>query len=160
MSKLDDSNLAWLLSFESGRAFFNAKMKNSPVTRDNYTGWLKVYCEDLGLNPDELALLKPNMADVMNAFQKGDKIPDPNQADKTLEDYLGFKMNEFHLKNPQTHLKATDSNKLNLMITIRSFYSANLRDLCKQTGKNIEKLKSKQRTPTVEDCTKLELSYG
>ena len=71
------------------------------------------------------------MADVMNAFQKGEKIPDPNQADKTLEDYLGFGMNEFYLKNKETHPKATDSNKLNLMITIRSFYSSNLRDLCK-----------------------------
>ena len=105
MSKLDDVNFAWLLSFESGTAFYNAKMKNSSVNRDNYTGWLKVYCDDLGLNPDQLALLKPNMADVMNAFQKGEKIPDPNQADKTLEDYLGFRMNEFYLKNPYNKKK-------------------------------------------------------
>ncbi len=157
---MTDDDLAWLLSFESGRAFYNAKMKNSAVTQKTYTRWLKVYCGDLGLNPDQLALLKPNMADVMNAFQNGEKIPDPNQADKTLEDYLGFRMNEFHLKNPEVHQRATESNKLNVMITIRSFYSANLRDLAKQTGKSLEKLKSKQRTPSVEDCVKLEKAMG
>jgi len=167
VSKLTDNDLTWLLSFESGRAFYNAKMKNSTVTQKTYTRWLKVYCDDLGLNPDQLALLKPNMADVMNAFQNKEKIPDPNQADKTLEDYLGFRMNEFYLKNPYSkkknpkgHPQATTANKFNVMITIRSFYSANLRDLAKQTGKSLEKLKSKQRTPDVDDCVKLEKAMG
>jgi integrase len=159
LSKMTDDDLAWLLSFESGRAFYNAKMKNSAVTQKTYTRWLNVYCEDLGLTPDQLILLKPNMDDVMRAFQKGEVIPECNKADKVLEDYLSFTMNEFNLRNPK-HPKATDSNKLNVMITIRSFYSANLRDLAKQTGKNIEKLKSKQRTPTVEDCVKLEKAMG
>ncbi len=143
MSRLTDSDKAWLLSFESGRTFYNEKMKNSEVTEKTYTRWLKKYCDDLGKNPDELLLLKPNVVEVAMMIQKGITAINPHEADKVLMDYLA-------------NDDITPSNKLVILTTVKSFYSANLRDLAKQTGKSIEAPERKQRTPTVDDCVKLE----
>ena len=144
MSRLTDSDKAWLLSFESGRTFYTEKMKNSEVTEKTYTRWLKKYCDDLGKNPDELLLLKPNMLELASMMiQKGKTAINPNQADKTLTDYLA-------------NDALTPSNKLVILTCVKSFYSANMRDLAKVTGKSIEAPERKQRSPTVDDCVKLE----
>ncbi len=118
-------------------------MKNSEVTEKTYTRWLKKYCDDLGKNPDELLLLKPNVVDVVMMIRQGKTAINPNEADKVLMDYLA-------------NDDITQSNKLVILTTVKSFYSANLRDLAKQTGKSIEPPERKQRTPIVEDCVKLE----
>jgi len=143
VSRLTDSDKAWLLSFKSGRTFYNEKMKNSEVTEKTYTRWLKKYCDDLGKNPDELLLLKPNVVEVAQMIIKGNTAINPNEDDKTLMDYL-------------SNDEITQRNKLVILTAVRSFYSANLRDLAKQTGKSIEAPERKQRSPTVEDCVKLE----
>lgn len=143
MSRLTDSDKAWLLSFESGRNFYNAKMKNSEVTEKTYTRWLKKYSDDLGKSPDELLLLKPNVVEVAQMIMKGNTAINPNEADSVIENYL-------------SNDDITQSNKLVILTTVRSFYSANLRDLAKQTGKSIEAPERKQRTPTIDDCVKLE----
>ncbi|MGA2522903.1 MAG: site-specific integrase [Candidatus Bathyarchaeia archaeon] len=143
MSRLTDSDKAWLLSFESGRTFYNAKMKNSEVTEKTYTRWLKKYSDDLGKTPDELLLLKPNLVEVVMMSQQGKTAINPNEADSVLVNYL-------------SNDDITPSNKLVILTTVKSFYSANLRDLAKQTGKSIEAPERKQRTPTVDDCVKLE----
>lgn len=143
MSKLTDSDKAWLLSFESGRTFYTEKMKNSVVTEKTYTRWLKIYSDALGKNLDELLLLKPNVVEVAMMIQKGLTAINPHEADKVLMDYL-------------SNDGITPSNKILILTTVRSFYSANLRDLAKITGKSIEAPERKQRTPTVDDCVKLE----
>jgi integrase len=143
VSKLTDSDKAWLLNFESGRNFYNAKMKNSEITEKTYTRWFKKYSDDLGKNPDELILLKPNVVEVSMMIQKGLTTINPNEADKVLENYLA-------------NDEITPSNKLVILTTVKSFYSSNLRDLAKITGKSIEAPERKQRSPTVDDCVKLE----
>jgi hypothetical protein len=140
---LTDSDKAWLLSFESERNFYDAKMKNSEVTEKTYTRWLKKYSDDLGKSPDELLLLKPNVVEVAMMIQKGITAINPHEADKVLENYLA-------------NDDITQSNKLVILTTVKSFYSSNLRDLAKQTGKSINAPERKQRTPTVEDCVELE----
>ena len=144
MSRLTDSDKAWLLSFESGRNFYNAKMKNSTVTEKTYTRWLKKYSDDLDTNLDEILLLKPNVVEVAMMIQKGIIAINPNEADTVLENYLA---------NDGDKPRATNYV---ILTAVRSFYSANLRDLAKQTGKSIEAPERKQRSPTVDDCIKLE----
>ena len=143
MSKLTDSDKAWLLSFDSGRNFYNAKMKNSTVTEKTYTRWLKKYSDELGKTPDELLLLKPNVVEVAMMIQKGVTAINPHEADKVLENYLA-------------NDELTQSVKIQILTTVKSFYSSNLRDLAKVTGKSIEAPERKQRSPSVEDCVKLE----
>ena len=76
-------------------------------------------------------------------IMKGNTAINPNEADSVIENYL-------------SNDDITQSNKLVILNTVRSFISANLRDLAKQTGKSIEAPERKQRTPTIDDCVKLE----
>ena len=88
-------------------------MKNSEVTEKTYTRWLKKYCDDLGKSPDELLLLKPNVVEVAQMIMKGNTAINPNEADSVIENYL-------------SNDDITQSNKLVILTTVRSFYSANL----------------------------------
>jgi len=143
VSRLTDSDKAWLLSFESGRNFYNEKMKNSGITEKVYTRCLKKFCDDLGKTPDELLLLKPNVVEVAIMIQKGKTTINPNEADSVLTNYLA-------------NYEITQSNKIVMLTTVKSFYSANLRDLAKVTGKSIDAPERKQRSPSVDHCVKLE----
>jgi len=136
VSRLTDSDKAWLLSFESGRNFYNEKMKNSTVTQGTYTRLLKKYSDDLGKNPDELLLLKPNVVEVAMMIQQGKTAINPNEADKVLMNYV-------------SNDEITQDNKIQMITTVKSFYSSNLRDLAKITGKSVEAPERKQRSPSV-----------
>lgn len=167
MSKLTDADLDWLLSFKSGREFYNLRLKNSEVTRKHYSRWLKIYCDDIGKTPDELLRMKPNVTEafilIQNMIAKGITVIDPtaidqNEADSVLENYLNFDFEKAYKKNPETHPKPTLNNKIAVMVAARSFYSANKRDLCKETGRSLldDRPEAKQNTPNIEDCVKLE----
>jgi hypothetical protein len=58
MSRKTDNNKQWLLSFESGRNFYDKKCKNSKVTEELYIARLKAYCDNVDKNPDQLIALK------------------------------------------------------------------------------------------------------
>ena len=169
MSKLTDSNKDWLMSFESGKIFFAEKMKNSRVTEQVYTMWLKRYCTDIQKTPDELLKLNPTQLELMAMFQKGldiSKLRD-HEADLTLMDYINFNWEECYKKaesealannTENKHPKPTITNKIGLIVAVRSFYSANSRDLAKNTGKSImdNKPEAKQRSPSIADCMAIE----
>jgi len=150
LSKLTQSTNEWLLSFTAGRAFFDKKMKNSRDTERLYSMRLFDYCFNVGKNPDELIQLK------LEGLQK------PNTekefaAEDLLENFL--RQNTFYrLKDGQKEeVPFTESSKPAMLAAIKSFYdSTRGRSLAKDTGDFLEVPEAKKRTPTVEDCVKLE----
>jgi len=93
-------------------------MKNSEVTEKTYTRLLKKYCDDLKKSPDELLLLKPNVVEVAMMIQKGRTAINPNEADRVLMNYVA-------------NDEITQDNKIQMITTVKSFYSSNLRDLAR-----------------------------
>ena len=125
------------MRFVSGQNFYNKKLKNSKDTETLYTYRLKNYCDSIGKNPDELIALK--LEGLQNPATEKEF-----QAEELLENYLD-------------NCGLTPNAKLGIVTAIKSFYgSTRGRDLVKDVGENIEVPEAKKRTPTVEDCVKLE----
>jgi len=151
MSRMTDANKEWLLSFVSGKNFYDKKMKNSEVTEHLYTSRLKQYCDNVSKDPDELIQLK------LEGLQNPATIKE-FQAEELLENFLRqdkyFCVDEDGRK---VYRKLTDNVKLGMLVAIKSFYeSTRGRKLVDDTGDFIEKPEPKKRTPTVQDCLELE----
>ena len=137
MSKIAENNQTWLLSFTSGKNFYNKKLKNSSFTELEYTRRLKRYCDAIKKNPDELITLK------LEGLQHP-ATEKEFQAETLLETYLQSD-------------NITASAKIGLLIAIKSFYSATRgRDLAPDVGSEFEAPESKKRSPTIEDVIELE----
>ncbi|MGD0202759.1 MAG: hypothetical protein ABSC20_02485 [Candidatus Bathyarchaeia archaeon] len=137
MSRMTDDNKTWLLSFVSGQNFYNKKLKNSGDTETEYTRKLKHYCDWAKKNPDELIALK--LEGLQNPATEKEF-----QAEELLENYLD-------------NSGLTPSVQLGVLTAVKSFYSSTRgRDLAKDVGENIEVPEAKKRTPSVDDCVKLE----
>ncbi len=156
MSKLTDDNRTWLLSFVSGQKFFNSKLKDSKDTEENYTSHLKQYCDDVGKNPDQLLKLKPTTFELLAMMQKGIDVSTLSEtaAKDTLETYLA--KDTIYDKETNENKPFTVYSKIGFRTAVKSFYSANDRDLPKSTAENLEAPEAKKRTPSVEECVKLE----
>lgn len=134
---MTDNNKTWLLSFVSSQNFYNKKLKNSGDTEIEYTRKLKRYCDAVGKNPDELIALK--LEGLQNPATEKEF-----QAEELLENYLD-------------NSGLTPSVQLGVLTAVKSFYSSTRgRDLAKDVGENIEVPEAKKRSPSVEDCIKLE----
>jgi integrase len=153
---LTDDNRTWLLSFVSGQKFFNSKLKDSKDTEENYTSHLKQYCDDVGKNPDQLLKLKPTTFELLAMMQKGIDVSTLSEtaAKDTLETYLAKET--IYDKETNENKPFTVYSKIGFRTAVKSFYSANDRDLPKSTAENLEAPEAKKRTPSVEDCVKLE----
>ncbi len=150
MSKLTNQTREWLLSFESGKAFYDKKMKNSKQTEQLYTMRLYEYCYNVNKTPDELIQLK------LEGLQNPATIKE-FAAEELLESFLR-QDTLYRLKNgKKVEVPFTDSSKIGMLAAVKSFYdSTRGRSLAKDTGAFLEAPEAKKRTPTVEDCVKLE----
>ena len=156
MSRMTDTNKAWLLSFISGQNFYHKKMKNSEVTELTYISRLKSYCDNVGKNPDELIQLK--LEGLQNPATEKEF-----QAEELLENFLRQDKIKFLKEDKKTkeakkeERKFTDNAKFGILVAIKSFYeSTRGRSLAPDTGEFIEVPEPKKRSPTVPQCLDLE----
>lgn len=135
----------------SGQNFFDKKMKNSKATELTYTMRLKTYCDNIGKNPDQLIALKLEGLQNVNTEKEF-------QAENLLENFL--RQDKYLSKDENGKTKErefTESSKIAMLAAIKSFYASTRgRDLTKDTGEFLETPEAKKRTPTLEDCLKLE----
>jgi integrase len=133
---MTDSLKSWILSFESGRQWLNKL--SAPITKMQFTSYLKQYCKAVKKTPDELINLK--MEGLKNVGTAKEW-----QAENLLETFF-------------SKSKLSKSAKLNLRNAVFSFYKHNRRDLQKQTASNVkdETPESKKRNPSLEDLKALE----
>jgi len=137
-------------SFESGRAFYDKKMRNSKQTEQLYALRLCEYCYNVNKTPDELIQLK--LEGLQNPATEKEFA-----AEELLESFLRRKT-LYRLKNgKRVEVPFTDSSKISMLAAVKSFYdSTRGRSLAKDTGAFLEAPEAKKRTPAVEDCVKLE----
>jgi site-specific recombinase XerD len=131
---MTDDLIAWILQYESGKAWFNKL--NSDVTKRIYLKRLKDYCDSVGKNPDELIRLK-----LDGLKHVGE--PSEYQAENLLETYLAT-------------AKLTVDMKVSFKTAIMSFYAKNRRRLESDVAENIERGEPKKRCPKIEDILQLE----
>jgi hypothetical protein len=131
---MTDDLVAWILKYESGRAWFNKL--NSDVTKRIYLKRLKDYCDAVGKNPDELIHLK-----LDGLKHVGE--PSEYQAENLLETYLAT-------------ANLTVDMKVSFKTAIMSFYAKNRRRLESDVAENIERGEPKKRCPKIEDILQLE----
>lgn len=150
LSKLTNQTKEWLLSFTSGQAFYDKKMKNSKQTEQLYTMRLFEYCYNINKTPDELIQLK------LDGLQNPNTIKE-FAAEELLETFLR-QQTLYRLNNgTKQTVPFTDSSKIGMLAAVKSFYdSTRGRSLAKDTGDFLEVPEAKKRTPTVEDCVQLE----
>ena len=160
MSRMTDSNKAWLLSFVSGQNFYDKKCKNSKDTETIYISRIKTYCFNVCKTPDELIKLKPTQLEFAVMLQKGVNADSINEdaAEELLEKYLRqdtyFGIDENGEKEER---EFTIDSKIGVLAAVKSFYKSNRkRSLDSDVGDFLEKPDPKKRTPKVEDCLKLE----
>lgn len=151
MSKLTDANKAWLLSFVSGKNFYDKKCKNSEDTEKLYISRIASYCLNVGKNPDDLIALK--LEGLQNPATTKEF-----QAEELLENFLRqdkyFKTDK---EGKKIEAEFTESSKVGVLAAVKSFYqSTRGRSLVDDVGEFIEVPEAKKRTPKVEDCLRLE----
>jgi hypothetical protein len=150
MSRMTDTNKEWLLSFVSGKNFYDKKCKNSKVTEVIYVSRIKSYCDNVGKNPDELIQLK------LEGLQNPATIKE-FQAEELLESFLRQDTLFRFTDDKKVKVKFTENTKLGMLVAVKSFYeSTRGRSLAADTGEFIEAPEPKKRTPTVQDCLELE----
>jgi hypothetical protein len=156
LSKLTDTNKEWLLSFVSGQNFYDKKCKNSKMTELIYISRIASYCCNIAKNPDELIALK--LEGLQNPASTKEF-----QAEELLENFLRQDKIKFFKEDKKTNKvkeeirEFTESSKVGMLAAVKSFYqSTRGRSLVDDTGDFIEVPEAKQRTPSVEDCVKLE----
>ncbi len=133
---MTESLKEWILSFSSGQTWLNKL--SAPITKRQFTSYLKQYCEAVKKTPDELITLK--MEGLKNVGTEKEF-----QAENLLEGFF-------------SESKMSQSAKLNLRNAVFSFFKHNRRALEAQTASNIkaESPESKKRRPDLEDLTALE----
>jgi integrase len=145
---LTDTNKEWLLSFESGKDFYNKRLKNSKDTEIEYTRRLKRYCANVHKNPDELIAFK--LEGQQNSATKKEF-----QAEELLERFLN--QDKIFDENKGVFKEFTPNSKKGILDAVKSFYSATRgRDLTPDVGENLDVPEAKKRTPSLPDCVDLE----
>jgi len=160
LSKLTDTNKEWLLSFVSGKNFYDKRLKNSEATEQIYTMRLKQYSDNVGKNPDELIKLRATQLEFAIMLQKGVNVESINEnaAEELLENFLRQDTYfGFDKDGKKEEREFTNDSKNGMLAAIKSFYeSTRGRNLAPDVGDFLEKSVPKQRPPTVKDCLELE----
>ncbi len=126
----------YIASFASGQKWLNCLP--SLLTKTQYANYLKMYCEAVNKNPDELIQLK--IEGLKHTGELNEFI-----AEDLLQEYLD-----------KCTLSA--NAKLSLKNAVFSFYKWNRRALEKTTASNVknEIQSAKSRTPTLNDIQEIE----
>jgi hypothetical protein len=111
LSKMTEDNEAWLLSFESGKKWFNTI--TAPRTKEMYSRDLKRYCDAVGKTPTELLALK--VEGLRNVATEKEF-----QTEDLLDAY------------PYNTPDVTDHIKVSVLCAVKSFYKANMRTSTKE----------------------------
>ncbi len=125
----------WILSFNSGMAWFNKLAANS--TKDTYLPRFKKYCDWAKRDPDQLIDLKVEGLKAINT-------PKEFGAENLLETFL-------------TTSKDKPSIKLAIRTAVLSFYKANRRPLIEIV--DITTPESKKRCPKLSDIEDLDNAF-
>ncbi|MGA2766959.1 MAG: hypothetical protein ABSF24_01410 [Candidatus Bathyarchaeia archaeon] len=137
MSKMTDELTAWLLSYETGRAWYNKLL--SDVTKRIYLQQFKRYCDAVNKSPDELVELKIEGLKSINTSREF-------QAENLLETFLST-----------SHL--TPNMKDSVKTAVPSFYAKNRRRLEPDTAENFQVPEPKKRCPSTQDLLELESAF-
>jgi integrase len=137
MSKMTDELTAWLLSYESGRAWYNKLL--SDVTKRVYLQQFKRYCDAVKKSPDELVDLKIEGLKSINTSREF-------QAENLLETFLSTS-------------RLTPNMKDSVKTAVLSFYAKNRRRLEPDTAENIQVPEPKKRCPSTQDLLELESAF-
>jgi len=132
---MTDNILPWLKSFPSSQKWINTI--KSKETLYIYSQNFHHYCKAINKNPDELIALKiEGLKNVATAIEF--------QAEDMLDNFL------YEENSP-----LTINIKLSVLNAVKSFYTANRRELSK-VGENIMRPEPKRRTPKMKDILEME----
>jgi hypothetical protein len=137
MSKMTEELTAWLLSYETGKAWYNKLLSN--VTKRVYLQQFKRYCDAVNKSPDELIELKIEGLKSINTSREF-------QAENLLETFLST-----------SHL--TPNMKDAVKTAVLSFYARNRRRLEPDTAENVQVPEPKKRCPSTQDLLELENAF-
>ena len=131
---MTEDTFPWMLNFTSAKNWLDTL--RSEQTKEIYVLRLKMYCDGVGKNPDELIQLKiDGLTNVATAKEF--------QAESLLNNYL-------------YHNNLTSNVQMAVLSAVKSFYKANWRELNSNVGTNIESPEPKKRTPKMQDIIELE----
>jgi integrase len=137
VSKMTDDLTAWLLSYETSKAWYNKLL--SDVTKRVYLQQFKRYCDAVNKSPDELIELKVEGLKSINT-------PREFQAENLLETFLSTS-------------RLTPNMKDSVKTAVLSFYARNRRRLEPDTAENFQVPEPKKRCPSTQDLLELENAF-
>jgi hypothetical protein len=134
----------WILQYQSSKKWFNSLQ--SDETKRVYSLRFKQYCDAVSKNPDELLKLKPTLVELVLIMQQKSNVSEiinENAAEDLLDSFL-------------YNGELTENMKVGVKAAVKSFYAANRRYLIPDAGKNVSAPEPKQRTPKIDDLSRLE----